>query len=164
MTRNWKMVALLCAGAALTAWCLKPSDDRPRVPLNCRAQTKLVFESREDSPVFRGTIALQFGKDGLGIIGLTGMLSIGKQHYRVLRTATLYTKVIDADHGWFDIRRTSDAIQEHDNAPTEVVNTYLLGPINQQTPRVFRVTRLNDKAFIVGNLHSPFMVCSQVNV
>ena len=164
MTRNWKVVTLLCACAALTTWSWTPPNDWPRVPLNCRAQTKLVFESREDSPVFRGTIALQFGKDGTGIIGLTGMLSIGKQHYRVLRTATLRSKVIDADHGWFDIRRTSDAIQEHDNAPTEVVNTYLLGLINQPTPRVFRVTRLNDKAFIVGNIHSPFMVCSQVNV
>lgn len=162
MTRCCKVVALLCVCAALTTWSLQPYNNKPKVPLNCRAQTKIVFESGDDSPVFRGTIALQFGKDGTGIVGLTGMLSIGKQHFRVLRTATLRSKVIDADHGWFDIRRTSDAIQEHDNAPTEVVNTYLLGPINQQIPRVFRVIRLNDKAYLVGNIHSPFMVCSQI--
>ncbi|WP_164720445.1 FidL-like protein [Pragia fontium] len=104
-----------------------------------------------------------FDNNGSGTISLAGMLTMGTSHYRVLRTAIMQYQTIDVENGLFNLSHTGDAIQDYDNAPKDVIDTYLLRGTDGKTKRVFRAMPLNDHAYLVGNAYSPVMVCSKVN-
>lgn len=163
MKMRWVTVALLCGIAAMIIGYWKAGDKEPKTLLSCRSQAKLIFDDKPDSPIFNGTYALRFDNNGSGVIGITGILTMGKQNYRVLHTVVVHYRALDADQGWYDVRRSDEAIEERDNTPKSVIDTYLLGCITGKIPRIFRVWRLNDKAYMVGNMHSPIMVCSKMN-
>lgn len=163
MIVRWSKLLLLCFSATVVAWHGKPGYERKIAPLNCRAQSKLIYGDGSQSLTFSGSITLRFSSDGSGIIGLAGMLLVGENHYKVLRTAIMHYTVVDAKYGWFDVRPTRDAVWQNDNAPNEVVETYLLGNADKKEPRIFHVWPLNDKAYLIGNIHSPLMVCSRRN-
>ncbi|WP_422526647.1 FidL-like protein [Serratia fonticola] len=163
MILRWSILLLLCFSATVVVLHWNPSCKLKISSLSCRAQSKFIFSAGPQPPTFSGTLALRFNNDGNGIIGLAGILSIGENHYKVLRTATMHYTVVDAEHGWFNVRPVKDAVRKNDNAPDEVVDTYLLGNADKKEPRIFHVWPLNDKAYLIGNMYSPLMVCSRRN-
>ncbi|MFT2789020.1 hypothetical protein ACMV5I_02980 [Serratia sp. T13T92] len=163
MKIRWPIWALLCGIIAIMIGYWKVGNKKPETILSCRSQAKLIFDEKPDSPIFNGTYALRLNSNGSGVIGITGMLTIGGQNHRVLHTVIVHYRTLDAEQGWFDVRRSDDAIEEGDNTPKSVIDTYLLGCISGKIPRVFRVSRWNDKAYMIGNMHSPIMVCSRTD-
>ncbi|GKX61959.1 hypothetical protein SOASR032_05280 [Pragia fontium] len=164
MKIRWVVVGLLCGVAAITTtWYWKNKMKEPTISLNCQSQGKFIFNERPDSPIFQGTYTLMFDNNGSGTISLAGMLTMGTSHYRVLRTAIMQYQTIDVENGLFNLSHTGDAIQDYDNAPKDVIDTYLLRGTDGKTKRVFRAMPLNDHAYLVGNAYSPVMVCSKVN-
>ncbi|CNG96547.1 Uncharacterised protein [Yersinia aldovae] len=127
--------------------------------LTCTANVNLsLSDGFSEAPAFHGVIAISLNQNNDdGFIELSGLVKWKGSQYPVSKLVTVkYNKNEGSDYT--SISTKSSVSLEHDQSPTNLIETFMIGSTSQPL-RIFKFNKIFNNAYLISNINSPITVC-----